>query len=61
LGRRRNRSPGATVYTHLEEVLIKHKVRYTQRREEKVMGIINFENCFNDKRLVKRGRQFWIF
>jgi hypothetical protein len=36
--------------------LIKGKARYTRRREEKVMGIINFENNFNDKRLGKRGR-----
>jgi hypothetical protein len=52
---------GATVYTHLGEVLIKNKVRYTERREERAMGIINFENCFKDKRLGKRGHQFWIF
>jgi hypothetical protein len=50
-----------TVYTYLVEVLIKNNVRYTQRRGGKAMGIIKFENCFNDKRLGKRGHQFWIF
>jgi hypothetical protein len=34
---------GLPVYTHLGEVLIKQKVRYTQKREETVMGTINKE------------------
>jgi hypothetical protein len=41
--------------------LIKNKVRYSERREERDMGIIKFENCFKDKRQGKRGNQFWIF